>query len=154
MDHRIDLYLNGHEHDLEYAYYPYDSYDLRENLSSVEFNGFTCEDNVEYIFKDEPHSEMYSSEEIAEDASTRKKVFYKGEAIHQITTGTTGFDLYPICIDRPSMGRWKYASNQYHGFTQVHADVDHISLKIKGVDEKTKEIKQLYEIEIKNEPRP
>ena len=38
------------------------------------------------------------------------------------------------------MGRWKYASNQYHGFTQVHADKDKLSLKIKGVDEETKEI--------------
>jgi len=26
LDHRFDLYLNGHEHDLEYAYYPYDQY--------------------------------------------------------------------------------------------------------------------------------
>ena len=24
LDHKFDLYLNGHEHDLEYAYYPYD----------------------------------------------------------------------------------------------------------------------------------
>ena len=144
MDHRFDLYLNGHEHDLEYAYYPYNSFGNEGALkdqSLMEFNGFSCDDNVEYIFKDEPYTEMYESEEIQNDSSLRKKVFYKGDAIHQVTSGTTGFDLYPICIERPSMGRWKYASNQYHGFTQVHADKDKISLKIKGVDEETKEIK-------------
>jgi hypothetical protein len=24
LDHKFDLYLNGHEHDLEYANYPYE----------------------------------------------------------------------------------------------------------------------------------
>jgi hypothetical protein len=39
------------------------------------------------------------------------------------------------------MGRWKYSQNIYHGFTQMHVDKDKISLKIKGVDATTKEIK-------------
>ncbi|MFM7850628.1 MAG: hypothetical protein ACKO96_01615 [Flammeovirgaceae bacterium] len=34
LDHKFDLYLNGHEHDLEYANYPYEQvpeiYDFKE----------------------------------------------------------------------------------------------------------------------------
>ena len=149
MDHRFDLYLNGHEHDLEYALYPYDQYPetIVENFGTLD--EFKCEHDVEHIFNPETLS-SYSDSEVSTDPSLRKAVFNKGDAIHQITTGTTGFDLYPICLNRPSMGRWRYTQNKLHGFTQVHADVDQISLKIKGVDEDTKEIKTLYEVIINN----
>ena len=50
--------------------------------SLMEFNGISCDNNVEYVFKDEPYSEMYDSEEIENDSTLRKKVFYKGDAIH------------------------------------------------------------------------
>jgi hypothetical protein len=35
--------------------------------------------------------------------------FNKGYALHQFTTGTTGYDLYLICPALPSMGRYRYA---------------------------------------------
>jgi len=33
----------------------------------------------------------------------------KGEALHQITTGTSGFDEYLLCLNRPTMGTFTYA---------------------------------------------
>lgn len=65
-----------------------------------------------------------------------------------MTTGTTGFDLYPLCLKRPSIGRYRYASNTHHGFTMMHVDEERITLKIKGVDDTTKEVKLMYEIQI------
>ena len=61
MDHKFDLYLNGHEHDLEYAYYPYEQFPevskindlkMQSDFYDSELDGFNCEDNVEHIFND------------------------------------------------------------------------------------------------------
>lgn len=62
MDHRFDLYLNGHEHDLEYATYPYDQYPetITENFGA--YDGFKCENDVEHIFKPESLDSYQESE--------------------------------------------------------------------------------------------
>ena len=97
MDHRFDLYLNGHEHDLEYAFYPYSQapsdYWFKFQQLKDEPEDFQCLNNVEELF----------------GGSSRSIKFKQGDALHQVTTGTTGFDLYPLCLARPSMGRWMYA---------------------------------------------
>jgi hypothetical protein len=82
MDHRFDLYLNGHEHDLEYALYPYDQYPetIIENQESR--GEFKCENDVEHIFKSGSIFDHYDESEISEDPSLRKAVFNKGDAIH------------------------------------------------------------------------
>mmetsp|Transcript_1906 Transcript_1906/g.2691 ORF Transcript_1906/g.2691 Transcript_1906/m.2691 type:complete len:172 (-) Transcript_1906:21-536(-) len=161
MDHKVDLYLNGHEHDLEYAYYPY-SQSPRMELEKFAISStaadrvgfmdmkagveeFECEQGLDYVFPLEPQGQATYIE-----AGDRYMKFNKGDAIHQFTTATTGFDLYSICLGRPSMGRWGYAANKYHGFAQLHVDVDIATIVFKGVDEITKEVKVLYTVDIVN----
>ena len=43
------------------------------------------------------------------DDQVRSLRMKKGEALHQITTGTSGFDEYLLCLGRPTMGRFTYA---------------------------------------------
>ena len=61
-----------------------------------------------------------------------------------MTTGTTGYDLYKLCPSLPSMGRFKYAQNQYHAFTQIHADEEELVVRMRGVDPVSNEIVELY----------
>ena len=70
--------------------------------------------------------------------------------MHQIVTGTSGYDEYDLCLSRPSMGRFSYAQNILHGWSQVHADKDSLRVVSRGVDPVTKEVKDLFEIEILN----
>jgi hypothetical protein len=36
LDHKFDLYLNGHEHDLEYANYPYNQFPIEFEFNEGE----------------------------------------------------------------------------------------------------------------------
>lgn len=44
------------------------------------------------------------------------------------------------------MGRYQYASNRYHGFSQVHVDPNELTVRILGVDENTNELLELHTI--------
>ena len=46
------------------------------------------------------------------------------------------------------MGRFKYASNQHHAFTQVHVDDEIFSIRIRGVDSTTNEIIEMYSVDV------
>ena len=72
------------------------------------------------------------------EQKTNRSVFQQGTAIHQITTGTSGKDLYPLCPDQKSEGNWVYSQNKYYGFSQVHADAQHLKIVLKGVEWQTK----------------
>lgn len=77
IDHKVDFYLNGHEHDLTYAYYPYSQVpSLLEELSIDGASSYTCGLNQELFF----------------GYNTRYSEFSKGEALHQITTGAGAND--------------------------------------------------------------
>jgi len=76
---------------------------MRQPFLKNEVQEFQCQHNVEEFF--------------SATAAPRISTWAQGDAIHQVTTGTTGFDLYPLCLRRPSIGRWRYASNINHGFT-------------------------------------
>ena len=78
----------------------------------------------------------------------------KGEALHQITTGTSGFDEYLLCLGRPSMGEFTYAQNILHGWSAVHADENELRIVSKGVDPLTREIIDMYELVIENDLSP
>lgn len=83
--YNFDLYLNGHEHLIAYAYLDNStplSNNYPRNLQSSE----NCASGIEYFFNDTSHS--------------RVTKFRQGEALHQITTGCTGKVDYPICYDR------------------------------------------------------
>ena len=48
-------------------------------------------------------SECYSGVEyIYDEDNDRYSNWYKGEALHQITTGATGANLYNLCLAQPS----------------------------------------------------
>ena len=157
QDYKFDLYLAGHEHCLEHAYYPYSQTpdDLMKNGGARDFKKDDMQESQSGEMFLKHHIEEFQckhdQESFFSDEETRINKFKKGDAIHQITTGTTGFDLYPLCLRRPSMGRYRYASNNHHGFTLMHVDEDKITLKIKGVDEDTKEVKDLYEVQIERD---
>ena len=40
LDHKVDFYLNGHEHTLEYAYYPYDQVKSHSNYAKFFWNNY------------------------------------------------------------------------------------------------------------------
>mmetsp|Transcript_25544 Transcript_25544/g.34146 ORF Transcript_25544/g.34146 Transcript_25544/m.34146 type:complete len:130 (+) Transcript_25544:905-1294(+) len=86
------------------------------------------------------------------DPSERTIRMAKGEALHQITTGTSGYDEYHLCLDRPTMGRFTYAQNIKHGWSSVHVDENELRIVSKGVDPDTDEIVKMYELVIENKP--
>ena len=101
LDHGVDFYLNGHEHTLEYAYYPYDQIGWNKKYSyahaqAYKLEGYTCSPDQELFF----------------GTPSRYAESTKGEALHQFTIGSSGFDLYDVCPTRPSMGRYKYVNNK------------------------------------------
>jgi hypothetical protein len=61
-------------------------------------------------------------------------VFKKGEVLNQITNGASGDRLYKICSNVPSMGRFTFYSDIYHGFSQVHVDENEFTVRILGVN--------------------
>ena len=48
------------------------------------------------------------------------------------------------------MGRYRYAQNKYHGFSQVHVDEHEFTVRFLGVDEKTNELLELYKVTVLN----
>ncbi len=90
IDNKVDFYINGHEHTLEYAYYPYNQVPSHHTLQE-----YKCAKDYELFF----------------DTTTRYSEFMKGEALHQFTVGSTGFDIYDVCPTRPSMGNYRYLNN-------------------------------------------
>jgi hypothetical protein len=74
----------------------------------------------------------------------------KGEALHQVTTGTSGFDEYLLCLTRPSMGTFTYAQNILHGWSSVHVDEKELRIVSKGVNADTREVITMYELVIEN----
>ena len=76
----------------------------------------------------------------------------KGEALHQITTGMSGYDKYQLCLSRPSMGTFTYAQNILAGWSSVHVDENELRIVSKGVHPDTKEVVKLYELVIENTP--
>ena len=84
------------------------------------------------------------------DDQVRSLRMKKGEALHQITTGTSGFDEYLLCLGRPTMGRFTYAQNVKHGWSSVHVDENEFRIVSKGVDPDTQEIVVMYELVIEN----
>lgn len=48
------------------------------------------------------------------------------------------------------MGRYKYAQNTYHGFSQVHVDEHEFTVRFLGVNETTNELLELYKVTVLN----
>ncbi|CDW81744.1 acid phosphatase [Stylonychia lemnae] len=137
LDHKFDFYFNGHEHTLEYANYPYSQVtSVKQNAELHTPKGrlmdYACLAGQEMLYGDED----------------RNQIFTQGEALHQFTTGSTGFDLYLVCPALPSMGRYKYTQNIYHGFSQVHVDENEFTVKFLGVDEFTNDLIELYKVTV------
>ena len=101
---------------------------------------FNCESGQESFF--------------GENDEKRTLKMKKGEALHQITTGTSGYDKYLLCLARPSMGTFTYAQNNMHGWTSVHVDEHEFRAVTKAVDPETDEVVELYELVIENDDKP
>ena len=52
-------------------------------------------------------------------------------------------------LERPSIGKFTYAQNVLHGWTQVHVDVGEFRVVTVGVDPFSKKLVELYGITIK-----
>jgi len=50
------------------------------------------------------------------------------------------------------MGRFSFAQNEYHGWSQIHADEDELLIKIVGMNENTHEHFDMHTIRILNDP--
>ena len=128
LDYNVDFYLNGHEHGLYYAYYPYNQVhsfvrSLRNDghhsiVQNHLLNAYNCVDGEELFFG---YDSRYSE-------------FTKGEALHQFTTGATGYDFTQACLNRPTMGRYRYLNNKQHGFTHVQLSEREFTVRMMGVD--------------------
>jgi len=62
----------------------------------------------------------------------------------------SGYDSYPLCLSRPSMGKFTYAQNVYKAWSQVHVDEQRIKVTSRGVNAETREIVDLYSLTILN----
>mgnify|MGYP006117839707 CR=1 FL=1 len=84
MDHKFDLYLNGHEHTLEYAYHPFVLPDKKISMTQQK----TSQHDHHPLYIKNPEvtdesSECYAGiEYIWDEDNDRYSSFYKGEAIH------------------------------------------------------------------------
>ncbi len=88
MEYKVDFYLNGHEHTMEYANYPYsqtqfDTKDSKPHSSEQDpmLQEYLCENDVEMHF----------------GFAQRSQVFTKGDAIHQFTSGQSGREGDSLC---------------------------------------------------------
>ena len=142
QEHDFDVYLNGHEHVISYAHYPY-SQVPQEAYHSVLADYFEAQieadmqsDSVLSDYKCEAGQESF----FGHDPMVRTLRFKKGEALHQVTTGTSGFDEYLLCLARPSMGKFTYAQNIKHGWSAVHVDEHELRIVSKGVDPESGEV--------------
>ena len=52
------------------------------------------------------------------------------------------------------MGRYKYAQNVYHGFSQVHVDEHEFTVRMLGVNATTNELLELYKVTVLNPESP
>jgi len=102
-DYKIDFSLNGHEHNMVYANYPYsqDKFDEEQELLTQTTHAIECQFDMEMHFNDMSTYQEYT----------------QGEYLHQITSGASGKELLEICANMPSAGRFKYAQNKYPGWT-------------------------------------
>lgn len=50
------------------------------------------------------------------------------------------------------MGTFTYAQNVYKAWSQVHVEPDHVIVKTRGVNAETREVIDLYELTLLNEP--
>jgi hypothetical protein len=82
--------------------------------------------------------------------NSRYQEFNKGDAIHQVTTGATADSFTAACINRPSMGRFRYLNNRDFGFSHVTVTEREFTVKLIGVNHKTMESKELYRITVFN----
>lgn len=46
------------------------------------------------------------------------------------------------------MGRYYYAQNVYHGFSQVHVDENEFTVRMLGVNETDSELVELYKVTV------
>ena len=161
IQHKFDMYLNGHEHALEHAIYPMSDesfldanmeppsqlFNFKLDMVQRNFKKFSM-DIYKYFTKNNDETCQNDVEKIWTDS--RFLEIDKGKVIHQVTTGSTGYDLYDLCLDQETMGEYKYVQNKLHGFTKLHVDAEKAILTLKGVDENTKEIRDLYTVQINN----
>ena len=49
------------------------------------------------------------------------------------------------------MGRFSYAQNIYHAWSEVHVDTNELTVVSKGVDQKTTRVHDLFSITIRND---
>jgi len=143
QEFNFDLYFNGHEHVISYAHYNYTQ--VPKNYAHVppqwmhyELSGYECYQDLESFFG-------------SASETTRRIEFKKGEALHQVNTGMSGFDSYSLCLDRPTMGTFTYAQNVYKAFTQVHVQEDLVTIKSRGVEPTFGDVYDLYELVITND---
>jgi hypothetical protein len=69
--------------------------------------------------------------------NSRYSHFEKGEALHQFTVGSSGFDLYEVCPTKPSMGSYRYLNNKHHGFAHLSVTETDFTVKIIGIEQET-----------------
>ena len=157
QDHKFDLYLNGHEHVISYAHYEYSQIPNESNYQHAYHDYFQAQLNTMHGSDETTNEyECKSGQEsfFGRDPNNRSLRMKKGDALHQITTGTSGFDEYLLCLTRPSMGNFTYAQNILHGWSAVHVDEHELRVVSKGVDPITREIIDMYELVIENDPKP
>ncbi len=67
-----------------------------------------------------------------------------------MTTGGTGDDFTDVCVNRPSMGRYRYINNKQHAFSHVTVTEREFTVRIMGVDYQTYGSNELYRITVYN----
>ena len=157
QEHKFDLYLNGHEHVISYAHYPYSQVPDGDYAHQAKVDYFSAQIDEDFLsdgLLKEYRCQAGQESFFGFDPQLRSIRQPKGQSLHQITTGTSGFDEYDLCLDRPTMGTFTYAQNIKHGWSSVHVDENELRVVSKGVDPETGDVVQMYELVIENRPEP
>ena len=122
-----DLYINGLEHQLNYATFPLD--DIGTGRTGKKFDDDIDKNNT--CFK---RSEFFPEE--GPEQKTRTFMSSQGEFVNQVTVGASGKTTFPICAwnMQKSHGKFIYGESYLNGFALVHATKHAIDVKLYGVN--------------------
>eukprot|EP00347_Sterkiella_histriomuscorum_P001249 403372756 len=144
LEHKVDMYLSGHEHMQYHAFYPHSKVNNSESRYYVdEFDNVTLYRNRKQHKAnfDWKNTTLIQQRQQKEQAATNSQSqnnqipkldylqFNKSEGnLHQIVDGSGGKDMHSSNINQPSRACYSYMQNQYFGFSHLQLTAEEIQV--------------------------
>ena len=138
--HKYDLFINGHEHQMNYAFVKappsgkISTLGQQSQRLDVSLNGTTNGSQNTQEEQCLQSTEVFPQK--GPEERTRQITVPKGDRLNQVTLGAAGRETYPICPSNlvESQGQFIYGQNKYNGFGLVHVTAEAIEVMYKGVE--------------------